>query len=310
MKTLLYSHIEERMPHGDAQIALLSPVTALPPMEWDDPRWLPCRAGEFFRGLPDQTMVELVPLAPLFRCPGNTVLFAEEQPPRSVLFLLEGKVKLSMNSVEGRRLILGIVGPGEILDLASAVSSSPHGITAETQLPCVMGAISRQSFFDFLLSYPLACQNVARQLSLESRRNCDQLRTVGLAWTAAAKLARLLLEWSGDGRQTERGIRFLCPLTHEEIGEHIGVSRETVSRTLHGFRTRKLIEQRGSAVFVSNLRGLEVYAHTSFPDSSRSLPPIRVLYPATVAPCPSPALPAPIPPARSEPAEGQHRQLA
>jgi len=104
MKTLLYSHIEERMPHGDAQIALLSPVTALPPMEWDDPRWLPCRAGEFFRGLPDQTMVELVPLAPLFRCPGNTVLFAEEQPPRSVLFLLEGKVKLSMNSVEGRRL--------------------------------------------------------------------------------------------------------------------------------------------------------------------------------------------------------------
>jgi CRP/FNR family transcriptional regulator len=304
MKTVAHAHFEEHTPHAFAQIAFSSPVTLLPLWEWDDPRWLPGRAGEFFRGLPDQAMIKLVPLAPLFSCPGNTVLFAEEQPPRSILFLLEGKVKLSMNSVEGRRLILGIVGPGEILGLASAVSGSPWNVTAETQLPCVIGAIQRQSFLDFLLSYPLACQNVARQLSLDSRRNCDQLRTVGLAWTAAARLARLLLEWCGEGRQTERGIRFLCPLTHEEIGEHIGVSRETVTRTLHGFRNRKLVEQRGSALFVSNLRGLEIYAHATFPDPLRSLTPIGHL-PPKPWPSPSHAPHASIPPARSEPAAGQ-----
>jgi CRP/FNR family transcriptional regulator len=304
MKTVAHAHFEEHTPHAFAQIAFSSPVTLLPLWEWDDPRWLPGRAGEFFRGLPDQAMIKLVPLAPLFSCPGNTVLFAEEQPPRSILFLLEGKVKLSMNSVEGRRLILGIVGPGEILGLASAVSGSPWNVTAETQLPCVIGAIQRQSFLDFLLSYPLACQNVARQLSLDSRRNCDQLRTVGLAWTAAARLARLLLEWCGEGRQTERGIRFLCPLTHEEIGEHIGVSRETVTRTLHGFRNRKLVEQRGSALFVSNLRGLEIYAHATFPDPLRSLTPIGHL-PPKPWPSPSHAPPPSIPPARSEPAAGQ-----
>jgi len=273
MKTAPHAAIEERTPHGNGQIAFPSPVTALPRIQWDDPRWLPCRAGEFFRGLPDQAMIEFVSLAPLFCCPGSTVLFAEEQQPRSILFLLEGKVKISMNSVEGRRLILGIVGPGEILGLASAVSNYPWDVTAETQVPCVIGAIPRQSFLDFLMSCPPASQNVARQLSLESRRNCDQLRTVGLAWTAAAKLARLLLEWSGEGRQTEHGIRFLCPLTHEEIGEHIGVSRETVTRTLHGFRSRKLVEQRGSALFVSNPRGLEIYAHATFPDPSRNIAP-------------------------------------
>lgn len=291
MKAVPYAPMAERTPQANAPFALLSPVTALPCMEWNDPRWLPCRAGEFFRGLSNQIMMELVPLAPLFCCPGNTVLFAEEQPPRSILFLLEGKVKFSMNSVEGRRLILGIVGPGEILGLASAVSGCPWDTTAETQLPCIVGAIPRQCFLDFLLSCPAAAHNVARQLSLESRRNCDQLRTVGLAWTAAAKLARLLLEWSGEGRQTDRGIRFLCPLTHEEIGEHIGVSRETVTRTLHGFRNRKLVEQRGSAVFVSNLRGLEIYAQASFPDPSRTLAPIGRPGPN---PWPSPAPPGSI----------------
>jgi CRP/FNR family transcriptional regulator, cyclic AMP receptor protein len=293
MRTVSGGHFEERTPHASTQIASSSPVTALPPTEWDDPRWLPCRVGEFFRDLPDQTMMELVLLAPLFRCTGNTVLFAEERPPRAVFLLLEGRVKLCMNSIEGRRLIVGIVGPGEILGLASAISGTPHGITAETQAPCVIGSIQLQSFRDFLSNHPIASQNAARQLSLENRRNCDQLRTVGLAWTAAAKLSRLLLEWCGEGRQTEPGIRFLCPLTHEEIAEHIGVSRETVTRTLQGFRNRKLVEQRGSALFVSNLRGLEIYAQASFPDPMRALAPPGRLPPDS---WPSPAPPGSIRP--------------
>jgi CRP/FNR family cyclic AMP-dependent transcriptional regulator len=309
MKTVLYAHLEERTAHGSALPAFQPPVTPLPRIEWDDPRWLPSRCGEFFRGLPDRAMSELASLAAWFSCQGNTILFAEEQPPRAVFLLLEGKVKLCMNSIEGRRLILGIVGPGEVLGLASAVSGSPHGITAESQAPCVMASVQQQSFLDFLFRHPVASRNAARQLSLENRRNCDQLRTVGLAWTAAARLARLLLEWSGEGRQTDHGIRFLCPLTHEEIGEHIGVSRETVTRTLHGFRNRKLVEQRGSALFVSDLRGLEIYAQASFPDPSRTLAPISLLQPK---PWPSPRAgpAASIPLIRSEPAAGQHRHSA
>jgi CRP/FNR family transcriptional regulator len=229
-------------------------------MDWEDPRWLACKSGEFFRALSAQAMSEFASIAVPFCRQENTVLLMEEQQPRAILFLVEGRVKVSMNSVAGRRLILGIVGPGEILGLTSAVSGYPYDITAVTQSPCVLASVQRQAFLDFLLSYPFACHNVARQLSLEYRHAYNQLRTLGLAWTATARLSRLLLEWCGEGRQTERGIRCLCPLTHEEIAEHIGVTRETVSRSLHEFRSRKLVEQRGSAVFVSNLRGLKVYA--------------------------------------------------
>ena len=248
-------------------------------MEWDDPCWLPLRTAEFFRSLPDCAISELVSLTTLLCCQTNTALFVEELHPRTVFFLLNGRIKLSMNSLEGRRLILGIVGSGEIVGLASAVSGKPYDMTAETQLPCVIASIPRQSLLDFLNRYPIALHNVARLLSLENKRYCEQLRTVGLAWTAAARLARLLLEWSDEGRPTERGIRFLCPLTHEEIAEHIGVSRETVTRTLHGFRSRKLVEQRGAALFVSNRRGLEIHARVSFPDPSRCLTPAALLHP-------------------------------
>jgi CRP/FNR family transcriptional regulator, cyclic AMP receptor protein len=234
-------------------------------MNWGDPRWLPCQSGQFFRALPAQAMSDFASFAAPSSRQESTALFTEGQQPRAVLFLLEGRVKLSMNSVAGRRLILGIVGPGEILGLTSAVSGYPYDITAETQSPCILASVQRQAFLDYLVSYPVACQNVACQLSLEYKRAYDQLRTLGLAWTATARLARLLLEWCEEGRQTERGIRFLCPFTHEEIAEHIGVSRETVSRSLHEFKTRKLLEQRGSALFVSNLHALEVYADTAAP---------------------------------------------
>ena len=111
------------------------------------------------------------------------------------MFLLEGRVKLSINSIDGRRLILGIAGPGEILGITSAISGCPYEITAEARFPCRIAALNRQSFLDFLLRYPLACQNVARQLSLQYKRACEQLRIVGLTSPAPAKLARLLLDW-------------------------------------------------------------------------------------------------------------------
>jgi CRP/FNR family transcriptional regulator len=193
----------------------------------------------------------------VFCCPETTVLFTEEQQPSNVLFLLEGRVKLSMNSIGGRRLILGISRPGNILGLTSAVSGLPYEMTAEAQYPCRLRSLQRQSFLDFILRYWVAYQNVARELSLEYTQTHEQLRLVGLTSTASAKLARLLIEWCSSGHQTEHGIRIQCSLTQEEIGEHIGISRETTTRTLSEFKKHQLIEQSGSIFYVLDVTGLE-----------------------------------------------------
>jgi len=218
------------------------------------------RAGEFCHGLSPQAIGEFESLATLFHCDEGAVLLTEREQPDRVMILLEGRVKLSMNSIEGRRLILGIAEPGDVLGLAGVVSGRPYEITAEAQFPCRLRSLPRQSFLDFLLRNPVASQNAGRQLSLEYKRACEQLRLVGLTLTASTKLARLLVEWCADGRQTERGIRIRCSLTHGEIGEYIGVARETVSRTLTDFKNRELVEQQGSTLFISSLRALELYA--------------------------------------------------
>lgn len=235
------------------------PPRTFVPIEWDSGRW-PYRTGEFFRGLPEKARTEFEWLAAPVCCQKATVLFTEQQYPRSVLCLLEGRVKLWVDSLDGRRLIVGIAEPGEILGLTAAVSGDRYGMIAESLFSCVVARIDRECFLDFLIRHAVAYRNVAHQLSQEYTRSREQSRMLGLSLTAAAKLARLLVGWCAEGQQTEHGIRIQCALTHQEIGEHIGVSRETVTRTMQELKKRDLVEQRGATLMISNFRGLEIFA--------------------------------------------------
>lgn len=156
--------------------------------------------------------------------------------------------------------MLGIARPGDILGLAAAVAGCSYESTAVAQFPCRVAALQRHIFIDFLMRYPVACQNSARLLSVEYKRGCDQLRILSLNLTAPIKLARLLLQWSAEGQQTELDTRIHCSLTHEEIGEYIGVSRETISRNISDFKKLGLVNQYGATFFIPSLRALENYA--------------------------------------------------
>jgi CRP/FNR family transcriptional regulator len=72
----------------------------------------------------------------------GAILFREGQAPADVFLLLHGEVKLSINSVAGRRFILHIAQPGEILGLACALSGHPCEMTAEALHPCYVAKLS------------------------------------------------------------------------------------------------------------------------------------------------------------------------
>jgi CRP/FNR family transcriptional regulator, cyclic AMP receptor protein len=218
------------------------------------------RTGEFFSSLSVQALNDFKSLEMLHSYPASEVLFQEKQLPNSILVLIEGDVKLSINSSEGKRLILRIAKPGEVLGLTSALSGNRYEMTAETLHTCKIATVWRQDFLGFLLRHPAAYQSLAREMSLDFTRACAQLRTVGLSSSAPAKLARLLIEWCAGGQKTSRGTRLKVSLTHEEIGECIGASRETVTRTFSDFKKSQLVDLQGSTLMISNMLALESYA--------------------------------------------------
>lgn len=218
------------------------------------------RAEDFGDRLSPADLIELESLRTTSGCPPHTTLFVEQQSPDTVFFLLAGRVKLSMNSSAGRRVILGIALPGETLGLASVVTGSRYEITAETVSPCMIASVERERYLKFLTRHPSAYGNVARELCLEYVRACEKVRRLGLAVTASAKLVLFLLDHCAVGQETKSGARLFCSLTHGEIGECIGVTRETVTRLFSDFKGRELLEARGSTLIISDRRALEAYA--------------------------------------------------
>lgn len=187
---------------------------------------------------------------------GQILFCAGEQSSR-VLILLDGQVKLSVDSADGKRLIIRIAEPEEILGLASAVAQMTHEMTAETIRFCRFVSLQRDVFQDILKSNPRALAAAARELGMDYNHACRRLEMLGGTPSASARLARMLLEWCESGRQTGLGMRIHIGFSHREIGEFIGATRETVSRALGEFERRNLIQIRGSVFTITNLKLLE-----------------------------------------------------
>jgi CRP/FNR family transcriptional regulator len=191
----------------------------------------------------------------------NVVLFSERDEAQGVYVVLDGEVRLSMNSTDGKRLSLRIAKKGDILGLSSTLSGNPYEVTAETLYPARIAPITRRDFLNFLARHPEVYQAVTEELSRHVSMAFEQLRTVALSSSAPEKLARLLLEWSDSGQTTmECGSKVRFSMTHEEIGQFIGASRETVTRTLSTFKTHRLVAFQGSMLTIPSRTALASYA--------------------------------------------------
>jgi CRP/FNR family transcriptional regulator len=218
------------------------------------------KKGEFFTRLSSEAVADLDSMKFPTSYPAGVILFSEKDSASGIFIILSGEVKLSINSSEGKRLSLHIARAGEILGLTSTLTGSPSEMTAETLHPAKLAHIRRSDFLGFLMRHPEAYQTVTEELSRQYTLACEQLRMVGLSATAPEKLARLLLDWSVNGQTTECGTRFHFSMTHEEIGEFIGASRETVTRTLSIFKTRRLVACQGAMLTIPNKMALASYA--------------------------------------------------
>jgi CRP/FNR family transcriptional regulator len=190
--------------------------------------------------------------------PKGAMLFVEGQTPRGVFVICAGRTKLSTCSSDGKTLITQIAEPGEVLGLSATISGKPYEVTAETLDPCQINFVRREDFLKFLASHGEACLRVAEALSNNYHHAYEQVRSLGLSQSASEKLARLILEWSlKGGRDTDRGTQIKLTLTHEEIGQLIGASRETVTRLLGDFKSQQIISIKGSNLLILDKPALE-----------------------------------------------------
>jgi CRP/FNR family transcriptional regulator len=189
--------------------------------------------------------------------PTGAVLFAEAQAPRGVFIVRRGRVKLSICGSDGRTLILRIVNAGCPLGVAAVVSGRQYEATAETQEPSEISFLRHTDLVRLMRLHGEFALWVTQHISGDYASTCREIRDLILSDSASEKLARLLVGWLDQNTESKNPSQVKLALTHEEIGQMIGSSRETVSRLFAGFKKQHLIQQNGCTLVIPSRVALE-----------------------------------------------------
>ena len=147
-------------------------------------------------------------------------------------------------------MILRLTGPGDLLGLSAALNDLPYEVTAETLEPTVLKSVRRAEFLEFLQTCGEVGTKTAQVMAKEYREVFLDARRLALSGSASGRLARLLLEWAATAACGKPELRFTMALTHDELANMAGTSRETVTRLLSQFERDQLIARHGSSLVI------------------------------------------------------------
>lgn len=123
--------------------------------------------------------------------PRGTVLFSEGRPSKGIYILCEGRAKLTICSETGKRLMLRIAGPGEVLGLGATMAGTPYEVSAELLDSSQVVHIKRKELLKFLRDHRDVCMMVVNMLSQDLHGAYERVRSIGLSRSRRPRAPRL-----------------------------------------------------------------------------------------------------------------------
>jgi CRP/FNR family cyclic AMP-dependent transcriptional regulator len=123
--------------------------------------------------------------------------------------------------------------------------------------PSRLNFVDRKDFLRFLKEHGDACLHATQHISRDYQNACDVVRSIGLSHSASGRVAKFLLASATDGRIANGAVRARFVLTHENIAQLMGTSRETITRILSEFRKKDIVELKDSTLIIHNKSALQ-----------------------------------------------------
>jgi CRP/FNR family cyclic AMP-dependent transcriptional regulator len=216
------------------------------------------RSADFFCALSQESVEALSQIKHAAAFPEDSVIFMEGQIPRGVFMLCYGQAKLSTISHDGKTLILRIAKPGEVLGLDAVVTRKAYALTAETMQPCLLNFVDCDDFVRFLKEHGDACLRVAHQIGGYCRDAYEVVRSIGSSQSAYGRIAKFLLASAVGGHVRDGAVSVSLALTHADIAQVMGTSRETVTRAMTEFKKKHIVELKRSVLTIYDKAALEL----------------------------------------------------
>lgn len=211
------------------------------------------RAVELFQELSRWEARKISNLCTEKRFPQGATIFSEGAPSDSVYILRSGLVKLISLSEKGRETILYILKPDEVFgELLLCEDRRPF--TAIAVEDALVTMISREHFLKLLSSVPSLALNFIRVLSKRLAQVEKGLAESSHTWSYH-RLAKVLLHLSEQyGEEVSSGTLIKLRLTHEDLANLIGTTRETVTTQLNRFTRMGLLNRQARRLIVTRPR--------------------------------------------------------
>ena len=233
------------------------------------PWWEDCTGDGpwIFSNLGEEGQKELAGLLRPIEYGKDEVIFQEGEPAFGLYIICHGRVKLAKRSTKGKRQILKLLGPGEILGEKTMFDQEVYTAYAKTLEPTKLYFIERRAFLDFLRRYPAVALNLIEKLARELKGFQNRLLEVSYEGSTE-RLARLLLT-VGESCGVPEGDKLYLglELSRAELAEMAGISTETAIRTLSRLKERGLIEIDHHKIYIRDRAGLEQLVEPFFPST-------------------------------------------
>lgn len=209
-----------------------------------------------FRGLDGNELAAFAAVTRERGYPRGSVIVFEDDPGDALFIVREGRVKVVLIGEDGREVILGILGVGDHFGELSLIDGQPRSAHVIAMEDARLLVLRREDFRQRVQESPRVAWTLMQELSRRLRRADEQIGSLVLL-DVNGRIARLLLARLASEDASAGGKR----LTHQQIAQMVGASRETVSRAMKDFQDRGWIEVERRQIVVTDRAALEQLAH-------------------------------------------------
>ncbi len=197
------------------------------------------RAVPLFRQVPEADLRAMADLVRERRQPKGSLILTQGDEGETLFLIRSGQVKVTVVAEDGRQVILSVLGAGSFFGEMALIDDEPRSAHVIAMEESALLALRREDFRAQLARSPELGIALLRELSRRLRRADDTIASLMLL-DVNGRVAHLLLELARE-EGGDAGITIARRLTHASIGQMVGASRETVSRTMRNLVLRNVI---------------------------------------------------------------------
>lgn len=205
-----------------------------------------------FSDLDDETLQMIIKSGVIQSYRKNSVILTEEDSGSALFVIAEGKVKVSRSSNDDKEVILAILNDSDFFGEMSLLDGMARSATVTAIEESRLFIIQRAEFLDLLKKYPDVSIALLTELTKRLRASSMKVKALSLK-DAEGKVATVLLQLADEVGKIRQGVVEIDHLPfQQELANMAGTSRETISRTLHSFAKKGLVELDGSKLRIVN----------------------------------------------------------